>query len=135
MATSLTFTSAAFAQNTSFASGATTETTILSADATYSRRIYGIAFTNSDASAKNCTIRIKDGSANVAGVYIVAATTGANVMTDIFGNTAGAPVFQKKRDANGNSYYDLPATWTISAQLSANVTSSAYIHVFGETYA
>jgi hypothetical protein len=56
-------------------------------------------------------------------------------MTDIFGNTAGAPVFQKKRDANGNSYYDLPANWTISAQLSANSTSSAYIHVFGETYA
>ena len=76
-----------------------------------------------------------DGSANIAGVYILTPTTGANVMTDIFGNTNGAPVFQKKRDANGNAYYDLPATWTVSAQLSANSTSSAYIHVFGETYA
>jgi len=134
MASNLTFTSAAIAQNTAFASGATTETTILSADTTYTRRIYGIAFTNSATQTPTCTIRIKDGSANVAGVYIVTVTTGANVMTDIFGNTAGAPVFQKKRDANGNSYYDLPANWTISAQLSANSTSSAYIHVFGETY-
>jgi len=135
MANSLTFTSAAIAQNTAFASGATTETTILTADATNTRRIYGIAFTNSATQTITCTIRIKDGSANIAGVYILTPTTGANVMTDIFGNTNGAPVFQKKRDANGNAYYDLPATWIISAQLSANSTSSAYIHVFGETYA
>lgn len=135
MATSLTFTSAAFAQNTSFAVGATSETTILSADNTYTRRIYGIAFTNSASQTPTCTIRIKDGSAVIAGVYVVTVTTGANIMTDIFGNTAGAPVFQKKRDANGNAYYDIPSTWTISAQLSANSTASAYIHVFGETYA
>ena len=135
MANSLTFTSAAIAQNTAFASAATTETTILTADASFTRRIYGIAFTNSATQTITCTIRIKDGSANIAGVYILTPTTGANVMTDIFGNTNGAPVFQKKRDANGNAYYDLPATWTISAQLSANSTSSAYIHVFGETYA
>ena len=135
MANSLTFTSAAIAQNTAFASGATTETTILTSDATNTRRIYGIAFTNSATQTPTCTIRVKDGSSNPAGVYIVTVTTGANVMTDIFGNTNGAPIFQKKRDANGNAYYDLPATWTISAQLSANSTSSAYIHVFGETYA
>jgi len=135
MATSLTFTSAAFAQNTAFASAATTETTILAADATYTRRIYGIAFTNSATQSITCTIRIKDGASNSAGHFIVSPTTGVNVMTDLFGNTNGAPVFQKKRDANGNAYYDIPATWTISAQLSANSTSSAYIHVFGETYA
>jgi hypothetical protein len=135
MATSLTFTSAAFAQNTAFASGATTETVILSADASNTRRIYGIAFTNSATQTPTCTIRIKDGSSNPAGVYIVTVTTAVNVMTDLFGNTAGAPVFQKKRDANGNAYYDLPANYTITAQLSANSTSSAYIHVFGETYA
>ena len=135
MATSLTFTSAAFAQNTAFASGATGETTILSADATNSRRIYGIAFTNSATQTPTCTIRIKDGSNVVAGVFIVTVTTAINVMSDIFGNTAAAPIFQKKRDANGNPYYDLPATYTITAQLSANSASSAYIHVFGETYA
>ena len=135
MATSLTFTSAAFAQNTAFASAATAETTILSADTTYTRRIYGIAFTNSATQSITCTIRIKDQANNSAGHFIVSPTTGVNVMTDIFGNTNGAPVFQKKRDANGNAYYDIPANWTITAQLSANSTNSAYIHVFGETYA
>jgi hypothetical protein len=135
MATSLTFTSAAFAQNTAFGAAATTETTILSADATNTRRIYGIAITNSATQAVNCTIRIKDGSSVSAGTFLVAITTGANIMTDLFGNTNGAPIFQKKRDANGNAYYDIPATWTISAQLSANSTASIVVHVFGETYA
>lgn len=135
MATNLTFTSAAFAQNTAFASAATAETTILSADATNTRRIYGIVLTNSATQTPTCTIRIKDGANASAGHFIVTATTGINVMTDIFGNTNGAPVFQKKRDANGNAYYDIPANWTITAQLSVNSTSSIYIHVFGETYA
>lgn len=135
MATSLTFTSAAFAQNTPFASGVLTETTILTADATNTRRIYGIAFTNSATQVPIITLRIKDGSSVSAGNYIVSATTGANVMTDLFGNTTGAPIFQKKRDANGNAYYDIPANYTITAQLSLNGTSSCFIHVFGETYA
>jgi uncharacterized membrane protein YecN with MAPEG domain len=135
MATTLTFTSAAFAQNTAFASAATTETTILSADTANTRRIYGISFTNSATQSITCTIRLKDESNAPAGNFIVSPTTGVNVMTDIFGNTNGAPVFQKKRDANGNAYYDIPANWTITAQLSANSTNSAYIHVFGETYA
>jgi uncharacterized membrane protein YecN with MAPEG domain len=135
MATSLTFTSAAFAQNTAFASGALTETVILAADATNTRRIYGISFTNSAAQVPVVTLRIKDGSNNPAGNFLVSCTTGVNVMTDIFGNTNGAPVFQKKRDANGNAYYDIPATYTITAQLSLNGTSSCTIHVFGETYA
>ena len=135
MATSLTFTSAAFAQNTAFASGATTETTILSADTTNTRRIYGITLTNSATQSITCTIRIKDGSNNSAANFIVSPTTGVNVMTDIFGNTNGAPVFQRKRDANGNAYYDIPANWTITAQLSANSTNSVFVHVFGETYA
>jgi len=135
MANTLTFTSTSFAQNTAFASAATSETTILSSDATYTRRIYGIALTNSATQTPTCIIRIKDASNNPAGVYIVTTVTGVNVMTDLFGAATGASVFQKQRDANGNPYYNLPAGWTISAQLSANSTSSIYIHVFGETYA
>ena len=135
MATTLTFTSAAFAQNTLFAASNTSETLILNQDINYTRRIYGIAFTNSGAQTPTCTIRIKDGSNTSAGAYVVTTTTGTNVMTDIFGNTNGAPVFQKKRDANGNSYYDIPATYTISAQLNTNTTGTCSVHVFGETYA
>ena len=135
MATSLTFTSAAFAQNTLFGSAAITETTILAADATNTRRIYGISLTNSATQSITCIIRVKDASAVSAGSFSVSPTTGANVMTDLFGNTAGAPIFQKKRDANGNAYYDIPANWTVTAQLSANSTASIAVHVFGETYA
>jgi uncharacterized membrane protein YecN with MAPEG domain len=135
MATSLTFTSAAFAQNTAFAAAATTETVILAADAVNTRRIYGISFTNSAAQSPVVTLRLKDESNNPAGNFLVTGTSGVNVMTDIFGNTNGAPVFQKKRDANGNAYYDIPANWTVTAQLSVNSTNSIYIHVFGETYA
>ena len=134
MATTLTFTSAAFAQNTLFAASNTSETLILNQDTNFTRRIYGIAFTNSGGQTPTCTIRIKDGNNTSAGAYVVTTTTGTNVMTDIFGNTNGAPVFQKKRDANGNSYYDIPATYTISAQLNTN-TGTCSIHVFGETYA
>lgn len=135
MATALTFTSAPFAQNTSFAATATTETTVLSADATNPRRIYGIVFTNSATQTITCTLRIKDGSSNVGATFIVSLTTGANVQTDIFGSSTAAALFQKQKDSNGAPYYNIPANWTITAQLSANSTSSAYIHVFGETYA
>lgn len=134
MATSLTFTSAPFGQNTAFASSATSETTILTADSTYNRRLYGIVFTNSASQTPTCTIKIKDGSSNVAFAFIVTVTTGVNVLTDLFGNSAGSGVFQKKKDATGTFYYDLPATWIVTATLSANSISSAYIHVYGETY-
>lgn len=134
MASSLTFTSAAFAQNTTFAISQTTETTILSADATNTRRIYGMVFTNGVAAAPACIIRIKDGSNSPAAIYSVPAVSGVNVQTDIFGSSFGASVFQKKRDANGNPYYDIPAEYTITAQLATN-TAATYMHVFGETYA
>lgn len=135
MATALTFTSAPFAQNTAFASGATTETTILSADASFPRRIYGMVFTNSATQTPTCTIRIKDGSSAIGAVFVITVTTGANIQTDIFGNSAAAAIFQKQKDSNGAPYYNIPANWIITAQLSANSTSSAYIHIFGETYA
>jgi hypothetical protein len=135
MANSLTFTSAGFSQNTAFALGATAETTILSSDASNTRRIYGIAFTNSASQTPTITIRIKDGSNVIGAAFITTAVTAINVMTDIFGSSTGAAIFQKQKDANGVPYYNLPETWTITAQLSANSTASAYIHVFGETYA
>lgn len=135
MATALTFTSAPFAQNTSFGTGATTDATILTADASYPRRIYGIVFTNSATQTPTLTIKVIDGSSNVGAVFTLAVTTGANVQTDVFGNSAAAALFQKQKDSNGAPYYNLPANWVIKASISANSTASAYIHVFGETYA
>lgn len=135
MATSLIFTSAGFSQNTGFAAAATTQTTILSSDPTYTRRIYGITFTNSATQTPTITIRVLDNTSLVGAAYITTAVTGINVMTDLFGSSTGAALFQKQKDANGVPYYNLPATWTLTAQLSANSTATASIHVFGETYA
>ena len=135
MGASLIFTSAPWGQNIAFASAATTETTIVTADSTYSRRLYGITFTNSATQTPTCTIKIKDGSSGIGVVAVITVTTGANIMTDIFGQTVLSSIFQKKKDATGTFYYDLPANWIVTAQLSANSTSSAYIHTFGETYA
>lgn len=135
MATSLIFTSAGFSQNTGFGVSATTATTILSSDPTYTRRIYGITFTNSATQTPTITIRVLDNASFVGAAYITTATTGINVMTDLFGSSTGAALFQKQKDANGVPYYNLPATWTLTAQLSANSTATASIHVFGETYA
>ena len=135
MATSLIFTSAGFSQNTGFGVSATTATTILSSDPTYTRRIYGIVFTNSATQTPTITIRVLDNNSLVGAAYITTAATGVNVMTDLFGSSTGAAIFQKQKDANGVPYYNLPATWTLTAQLSANSTATASIHVFGETYA
>lgn len=135
MATSLIFTSAGFSQNTGFGASATTQTTILSSDATNTRRIYGITFTNSATQTPAITIRVLDNASLVGAAYITTAVTGINVMTDLYGSSTGAALFQKQKDANGVPYYNLPATWTLTAQLSANSTATASIHVFGETYA
>lgn len=134
MGNALITTSTIFGQNTAFASGVNTETTILSADASYDRRIYGITFTNSATQTITGTFRLKDGSNNIGLAFIVSLTTGVNVMTDIFGQAVASGILQKKKDATGTFYYDIPKDWTLTCQLSANSTSSAYVHVFGESY-
>ena len=133
MATSLIFTSAGFSQNTGFGASATTATTILSSDPNYTRRIYGITFTNSATQTPTVTIRILDNNSLVGAAYITTATTGINVMTDLFGSSTGAALFQKQKDANGVPYFDLPAGWSINVTQSS-VASINYV-VFGETYA
>jgi hypothetical protein len=135
MSNSLTFTSAAFSQNTSFATGATGATEVLTADPTNTRRIYGIVFTNSGAQTPTITLRVLNGSSVIGAAYITTAGTGLNVMTDLFSSTTGAAIFQKQKDANGVPYYNIASTWSITAQLSANTTGTVYIHIFGETYA
>lgn len=135
MSASLTFTSAPFGQTTSFASGASASTTILTADPTYARRLYGLTVTNSATQTPTATISIKDGSAVVAAAFIVTLTTGINVITDIFQNSAASGLFQKQKDANGVPYFNIPATWTMTCQLSANSTNNIYTYAFGETYA
>ena len=133
MASTLNFTSLPFAQGTSMATG-TTETTILTADATYNRRLYGLAFTNSATQTPTATIRIKDGSNVTVSSFIVTTVTAVNVQTDIFNNTAASALFQHQKDANGTPYFHIPATYYITAQMSANSTTGATFYCYGETY-
>lgn len=144
MASNLTFTSAPFLQGFT-ASAATSATntryTILTADATYDRRVYGISFVNtSAASAQTVTIWLNDGTTAyqvfVLSVPISSGNTTAVAAADIMGSVYGASVLQKQRDANGVPYFNLPAGWSIQFQYNTALSTSALnVLVFGETYA
>jgi hypothetical protein len=131
MATSLTFTSAAFAVATNIAA-TTANQTILTSNAS-DRRIYSISQTQTGTTAMTATIFLNNGSTNFSIGLGPAAGTVANITTDIFGNSTLAAIFQKKKDANGVPYFDLPAGWSINVTQSS-ISSVNYL-VSGETYA
>jgi hypothetical protein len=131
MATSLTFTSAAFAGATTI-NVTTANQPILVSNAS-DRRIYGISQTQGGTAAMTATIFLNNGTANYNIGQGPAAGTAQNVTTDIFGNSTLAAVFQKKKDANGVPYFDLPAGWSINVTQSS-VAPINYI-ITGETYA
>ena len=144
MASNLTFTSAPFLQGlTASAANSATNTryTILTADATYDRRVYGISIVNtSAASAQTVTIWLNDGTVHyqafVVSVPLSSGNTTAVASVDIMGSVVGAAVLQKQRDANGVPYFNLPKTWSIQYQYNTALSASGlYILVFGETYA
>jgi hypothetical protein len=131
MASTLTFTSAAFAGATTIAV-TTANQTILALNAS-DRRVYGISQTQTGTTAMTATIFLNNGTTNYQIGAGPAAGTVANIQTDIFGNSTLAAIFQKKKDANGVPYFDLPAGWSINVTQSS-VASINYI-TFGETYA
>jgi hypothetical protein len=131
MATSLTFTSAAFAVATNIAA-TTANQTILTSNAS-DRRIYVISQTQTGTTAMTATIFLNNGSTNFSIGLGPAAGKVAIVTTDIFGSSTLAAIFQKKKDANGVPYFDLPAGWSINVTQSS-ISSVNYI-VSGETYA
>jgi hypothetical protein len=131
MATSLTFTSAAFVGASNVA--ATTANTIILASDASDRRIYGISQTQTGTTAMTATIFLNNGTTNYSIGLGPAAGTVANIQTDIFGNSTLAAIFQKKKDATGVPYFDLPSGWNINVTQSS-AASINYV-VFGETYA
>jgi hypothetical protein len=131
MATSLTFTSAAFAGATTI--NVTTANTIILASNASDRRIYGISQTQTGTTAMTATIFLNNGTTNYNIGLGPAAGTVASVTTDIFGNSTLAAIFQKKKDANGAPYFDLPAGWNINVTQSS-VASINYL-ITGESYA
>ena len=63
MATSLTFTSAGFMQGSTYSisTSVNTKYDILSVDATYTRRIYGLSVASTDAGAQTLKFHLHDG--------------------------------------------------------------------------
>jgi len=131
MGSSLTFTSGAFAVATNIAA-TTANQTILTTNAS-DRRIYSISQTQIGTTAMTATIFLNNGSTNFSIGLGPAAGTVVNITTDIFGNSTLAAIFQKKKDANGVPYFDLPTGWSINVTQSS-VSSVNYL-VSGETYA
>jgi len=143
MATSLTFTSAGFMQGSTFSSAtsANTRYDILSTDATYTRRIYGLSVTSTDAGAQTVKFHLHDGSASFQIFTLNIPLNSGNSTTvasvDAFGSVFGASVFQKQRDANGVPYFNIPAGWKIQMEYNTALLAAEglYVLVFGETYA
>lgn len=141
MATTLTFTSAPFIQATAFTSADTTVSkTILTADPTYARRVYGISVWTDESAAKDIAIHISDGISNweltTIAVPINAGNTNAIVPVDLFTHSQMAPIV-KQRDASGALYLNIPIGWSIKVAYNATMTAAkvSNITVIGETYA
>ena len=126
MATSLTFTSTGFMQGSTYsnATSANTKYDILSSDATYTRRIYGISVTSTDAGAQTLKFHLNDGSASYQ-VFTL------NIPLN------SASVFQKQRDANGVPYFNIPNGWKLQMEYNTALLAAEglFVLVFGETYA
>ncbi len=142
MASSLTFTSSSFAYAAQFDSGETnnTEYDILTADATYDRRIYGISCTSTDAGAQTVKIFLHDGTTSFQIFTINIPLNSGNSVSvaaiDIFGSSLGASAFTKQRDANGVPYFNLPAGWKIRASYGTVLGAGEVLNFlsFGEIY-
>ncbi len=141
MASTLTFTSAPFNQVTQFTSSlGTAATNILSADAAYDRRVYGIAIFTDESAAKDISISLSDGvttwKLSTLAVPINSGNTNAIVPVDVFSHTQMAP-FVKQRDASGAPYLNIPKTWLLKLSYGATMTAAkvANVVVNGETYA
>lgn len=142
MASSLTFTSSSFAYAAQFDSAETnnTEYDILTADATYDRRVYGISCTSTDTAAQTVKIFLNDGTTSfqifTINIPLSSGNTTSAAAVDIFGSSLGASAFQKQRDANGVPYFNLPATWKITATYGTALTGAEVLNFlsFGEVY-
>jgi len=143
MATSLTFTSAGFMQGSTYSSAtsANTKYDILSSDATYTRRIYGVSVASTDGGAQSMKFHLNDGTtpylAYTLNIPAGSGSGSATASVDAMSSVYGASVFQKQRDANGVPYFNIPAGWKLQMEYNTALGTgeALYVLVFGETYA
>ena len=142
MATTLTFTSAPFLEVTNFLNGdGTTAKTILTADNTYARRVYGISLQTDETVTKDITVQLVNpgGTAfklTTVQVLANAGNTNAILPLDLFTHTQMAPIV-KQRDASGASYLNIPIGWSLKLAYSVVLVTPRFanVTVMGETYA
>jgi len=141
MANSITFTSAPFAQVTIFLpADTTTAKTILTADATYDRRVYGISVWTDESAAKDVALHLSDGTTtwemSTISIPINAGNTNAIPPVDILSNTQFSSYF-KQRDASGASYFNIPKGWSLKLAYNTAITAAktSNVTIIGETYA
>jgi len=140
MSNNLTFTSGVFGQITQFLPADTTVAkTVLTADATYMRRIYAIAVYSSDV-AKDIIININDGTntrkLSTVSIPANSGNTNAIVTLDLFANGQLLAFFSKNRDSQGVPYYNVPIGYSITMSMGSTIsaTKEVNVYVYGESY-
>ncbi len=146
MASNLTFTSNIFTIGTLFATASatgfytptTTSTAyeILGGTFSYERRLYGLSVFNTGA-AQTLTVFLNDNIKN-SQIFQITVAIGSTTptVTDLFNTSNIASLFQRQRDANGVTYFNIPVGCSIKCAYSASITSSQLISftAYGETY-
>jgi len=140
MASTLNFTSVPFTSVTQFsATDTTVHKDILSANATYHRRVYGITVWTDETAAKDVALHLSDGTSTweitTIAIPLGSGNTNAVVPVDLFASTQVSP-YIKNRDASGSAYLHIPATWSLKIAYNATMTAAKISHftVIGETY-
>jgi hypothetical protein len=146
--TSLNFTSNIFSTGTLFAtaSAATASGYIVTTTATpydilgsthsYDKRLYSLSCYNTGP-AQTLTVYLWDGTKN-SQIFQISAAIGSTTptVTDLFNSANIASLFQRQKDANGVTYFNLPVGWSIRCAYSAAIASSQLLifTAVGETY-
>lgn len=122
------------------ASGST-ETDLISSVA-YDRRVYGISAVSTDATARTFSIKLKNGSTSYLLYTVSILANSGNTTTiapyDIFSdvNSYSIPYFAKTYEPDGGYYFNLPAGWSITGNITGSIAigSTITIKSFGDTY-
>ncbi len=117
------------------------EYTIITADATYDRRIYSLGLSSTDANIQNIKIYVNDGSASYQVSYDSLSANAGNSTTvgplDLLGDPLASPIFGKRADVMGVFYFNLPKGWSIKGLYTGTQLSGTEALTFtshGESY-
>jgi hypothetical protein len=120
MANTLTLTSTLYLGCISLTASAApnTQYTVLSSDANYDRRIYGLAVTTTDANTQNLILYLNDGVSTYQVSYTpLPANSGGSGVSPLSlqSNSLISPILGKRLDVMGVSYFNLPKGWSFRA--------------------